>query len=73
MRGMTAAEQVVGWATGKALVWLGKRAADRKDWHEYNHCLAALTVGDSDHEGECAVPRDKHIRISEWTYTKAQR
>lgn len=59
---MGRAERIVGRATGKALLWLGKRAADRRDWHEVNHCIAALAVGASDHPGECGMPHDQPIR-----------
>lgn len=59
---MTRAERIVGRLTGKALLWLGKRAADRRDWHEVNHCIAALAIGASDHPGECGMPHDQTIR-----------
>lgn len=58
---MTRTERIVGNATGRALLWLGKRACDRRDWHEANHCLAALAVGASDHKDECGMPTDRPI------------
>lgn len=42
-------DRAVGWLTGKAIVWYGKRAFDRGDTHEYQHCIAALIHGNSDH------------------------
>ena len=42
---MSSAERAVAWAVAKALVWLGKRAHDRGDMHDYHHALAALNAG----------------------------
>lgn len=40
-------DRAVAYVTGKALVWLGKRAHRRGDMHEYHHALAALQAGNS--------------------------
>ena len=47
------ADYWVGQFAGRLLVWLGKRAFDRGDFHEYDHVRAALVAGNSEHrEGE---------------------
>jgi hypothetical protein len=40
-------EVVVAKLTGKALVWLGRRAHRRDDVHELRHMLAAVRAGNS--------------------------
>lgn len=50
-------ERTMGRLLGDGLLWLGKRQAKRKDWHEYNHTVMALLAGNStDCKGTCAVP-----------------
>lgn len=39
-------DRIVALLVGKALAWLGKRAVDRGDMHDYDHALAALQAGD---------------------------
>lgn len=36
--------RLVGWG----ICWMGKRALDRGDVHEYRHAVAALNAGNSD-------------------------
>lgn len=43
-------ERWVGNMTGEILVWLGKRAWDRGDVHEFEHLRRALIWGNSNHE-----------------------
>lgn len=43
----TRAELVVAKLTGKALVWLGRRAHRRDDAHELRHMVAAVRAGNS--------------------------
>lgn len=52
-------DRVIGAVNGRVLVWLGKRAYDRGDNHEFLHCLAALRFGNSNHEKfACELPTD---------------
>ncbi len=44
---------------GCVLGWLGTRAAKRGDWHEVNHCIAALKAGASDHDGKPCILGDE--------------
>lgn len=69
------AEKFVGWAVGKALVWLGKRAAERGDWHELNHLIGALMTGNSTHteENPCPLPEEMSHRPVSWSGYTAQR
>lgn len=39
-------DRIVARWVGKALAWLGKRAIDRGDMHDFDHALAALKAGD---------------------------
>lgn len=56
-------ERWVGTATGHILYWLAVRAAKRRDWHEFNHLIAALHGGNSDHRREpCGFPSEAHHR-----------
>jgi hypothetical protein len=42
-------ERKIGGWTGDLIAWLGERAFDRGDMHEYEHCLRALVAGNSEH------------------------
>lgn len=60
----------VGILTGNALGFIAKRASKRGDVHEFNHCFAALTIGNSDHESKeafktCPLPKDRLINLGE--------
>lgn len=59
-----ATERFVGWLSGKALMWLARRAAYRHDWHEFNHCIAALMSGNSAHSdaAPCPMPPQGHTQ-----------
>ena len=54
-------DRTLGDRIGALLVWLGKRAIRRGDRHEFNHLLAAVLVGNSDH---CA-PENCTLSIDE--------
>lgn len=43
-------ERWIGEMTGEILLWLGKRAHDRGDLHEFEHIRQALIWGNSNHE-----------------------
>lgn len=43
-------ERATARVVARALVWLGKRAWDRGDIHEYQHARAALMAGACDEE-----------------------
>lgn len=50
-------ENFVGWLTGRTLYWLATQAAQRNDWHEFNHVIAALMSGNSAHvKDPCPFP-----------------
>jgi hypothetical protein len=52
-------DRVIGKVNGRVLGWLGKRAYDRGDKHEYLHCLAAVRFGNSNHRRYvCELPAD---------------
>ena len=60
----------VGILTGNALGFIARKALKRGDIHEFNHCLASLTIGNSDHESSeafkiCPLPKDELIERGE--------
>jgi len=61
---MPATDRFVGWLSGKAIKWLARRAAARLDWHEFNHCIAALMSGNSAHtdKAPCPMPPQGHTQ-----------
>jgi hypothetical protein len=54
---------------GAALAWLGMRALDRGDVHEFNHALAAIKAGntDGDHD-DCPLDTEKPLLVREFTF-----
>lgn len=42
-------DRTLGNQLGRLLAWLGKRALRRGDRHEFNHILAAVLAGNSQH------------------------
>lgn len=58
-------DSMAGIIVGRLTLWLGVRAAKRRDWHEANHCLMALFAGNSQHDNTaaCQLPADMARRL----------
>lgn len=58
-------EWYLGGLSGTVLIWLGKKALDRGDVHEYNHCVAVLAIGntDGDHK-DCPLNVDMPLSFN---------
>lgn len=62
-------EYKVSELVGHAIAWMAVRAYKRGDTHMFNHDLAALAAGNSNHSNEafklCFVPSDRPLSASE--------
>lgn len=68
MSEMTWRETFLGWLSGRIIVWLHKKAMKRGDFHEANHCMAAIVAGNSTHNlWPCNLPDTATMRPEVYT------
>lgn len=66
---MTARVRFWGWLSGVALTRCARAATKAGDTHEASHCIAALRVGESNHErGDCRVLTVRRPHIWAWAH-----
>jgi hypothetical protein len=49
-------------AVGKTLVWLGKRALRRGDFHQFNHIYVAVMAGNTASKAILDLPSDRTLK-----------
>jgi hypothetical protein len=65
VKDMTLLERALGRVAGRLYVWLWQLAKRRGDFHEANHCMAAIIASNSSHKHgrwPCPLPESAHAR-----------